>query len=388
MLLLRTFAIVLLVSTASVLAQHYLSVTDFVRVRVGTDQQFDVKSYGAKGDGKTDDTHAIQDAFDACAKAGGGTVIFPAGNNFLTFPFHFSGTGTNMYVEDGCTIQANPDRGKWPDNTPFISARNMQHLAITGYGEINGNGDTWWPHTSDFRPGMLVFEGTSFVLFTGVHFVNSANHNLEMDSDQTEIANVTITAPQNSPNTDGIDVHGSPFYIHDCHIAVGDDNVAQHSNDTLVENCFFGTGHGASIGSVCDSWIQNVTFRNILFDGTDQAVRIKTDQGCAGAIHNITYSNLNAKNVGSTIIVTMFYQTSKHQTTMQISNIVLENITSDHAKAPGSFLCDDQSPCKDIQMNNVQHKNPSVGEMSGFEWQCKNAFGTAHDVSPSSCLHS
>ena len=38
----------------------------------------------------------------------------------------------------------------------------------------------------------------------------------------------------------------------------GDDNVAVHANDTLVENSYFGSGHGASIGSLCDDWLRNV----------------------------------------------------------------------------------------------------------------------------------
>jgi hypothetical protein len=47
----------------------------------------------------------------------------------------------------------------------------------------------------------------------------------------------------------------------------GDDNVAVHANGTLVEDSYFGSGHGASIGSLCDDWITNVTFRNISFHG-------------------------------------------------------------------------------------------------------------------------
>src|SRR5687768_6226890 len=48
---------------------------------------FNIKDFGAKGDGKTVDTKAINDAIDAAAKAGGGTVLFPAGT-FLSFSIH------------------------------------------------------------------------------------------------------------------------------------------------------------------------------------------------------------------------------------------------------------------------------------------------------------
>lgn len=89
------------------------------------------------------------------------------------------------------------------------------------------------------------------------------------------MTSLKITAPGDSPNTDGIDLHGEPFYIfiiliiltillvnyyyyylwlgvdiHDSKISVGDDNVAIHVSNVLIENCNFGTGHGASIGSI------------------------------------------------------------------------------------------------------------------------------------------
>ena len=56
--------------------------------------------------------------------------------------------------------------------------------------------------------------------------------------------------------------------MHGCNFTTGDDNVAIHANHTLVEDSYFGTGHGASIGSICDSWVTNVTVRRTTFDGT------------------------------------------------------------------------------------------------------------------------
>ena len=54
-----------------------------------------------------------------------------------------------------------------------------------------------------------------------------------------------IRTPSLQLCSDAIDVHGSPAWIHHCYFSVGDDNVAMHSNDTLVEDNLFGTGHGA-----------------------------------------------------------------------------------------------------------------------------------------------
>ena len=84
---------------------------------------------------------------------------------------------------------------------------------------------------------------TSYVLLSGITIINPPNHCLEMFTDYTEISHVKIFAPPSthtekpSHNTDAVDVHGTPFYVHDCLFDTGDDNIAAHANHTLVENC-------------------------------------------------------------------------------------------------------------------------------------------------------
>ena len=64
-----------------------------------------------------------------------------------------------------------------------------------------------------------------------------------------------------------------------------------------VENNYFGTGHGTSIGSLCDDWITNVTVRDCVFNGTTAAVRIKTKPKCAGRVWDCTFKNLQLVDV-------------------------------------------------------------------------------------------
>jgi polygalacturonase len=65
---------------------------------------FDVRTFGATGDGKTVDSPAINKAIDAAATAGGGTVIFPAGN-YLSFSIRLK-SHVDLYLTQGCTIIA------------------------------------------------------------------------------------------------------------------------------------------------------------------------------------------------------------------------------------------------------------------------------------------
>lgn len=86
-------------------------------------------------------------------------------------------------------------------------------------------------------------------------FIQPRFHLRPENCDHVLIKGITIWAPftKKSNNLDGIDPGGSRnVLISDCHIDSGDDNVAikPWSHDIVVENCYFGTGHGASIGSV------------------------------------------------------------------------------------------------------------------------------------------
>jgi polygalacturonase len=148
-------------------------------------------------------------------------------------------------------------------------------------------------------------------LVTNLTFVNGASHQLEMATNFTEVANVNLTSPGTSPNTDGIDVHGTPFYVHDSYISVGDDHVAVHANDTLVERCSFGTGHGASIGSLGGHVaVTNVTFQHIKIDGAGGGIHVKSWIGATGELSQVYYRNISMTNVGMAINLEMNYEVS------------------------------------------------------------------------------
>eukprot|EP01121_Diplochlamys_sp_Union-15-3_P017148 TRINITY_DN597_c0_g2_i1.p1 TRINITY_DN597_c0_g2~~TRINITY_DN597_c0_g2_i1.p1 ORF type:complete len:397 (-),score=70.65 TRINITY_DN597_c0_g2_i1:5-1153(-) len=356
------------------------------------DATFNVLDYGAKGDGHTLDTDAIQSAFKAAAKAGGGTVLFPKGYTFLTFPFSFESSNTNLQVEGGSTIKASDDISKWPVSgdayISFITAKKLKDISITGTGIIDGQGAPWWDafHNNTLkytRPDLVNYSGCSSCLFSHTSFVNSPNHNLEIQCTDLEVGFVSITAPQRSPNTDGIDVHGSRSWIHDSYISVGDDHIAQHSNDTVVENCQFGYGHGASIGAFELEYIQNVTFRNITVKGADQAIRIKAPPGAGGLVRDIVYENFQTTDVKTEIIITMFYESSKVvKTDLKIYNITISDVTGTGGQNAGTFDCQPSSPCTGIHLKNINFN-------SGIKpFSCDNAFGDQSNVNPNSCLKS
>ena len=376
---------------------------------------FKVTDHGAKGDGKTDDTKAIQATFDAAAKAGGGTVLFPAGKTYVTGPFKFSGSNTALELPKGAVVKfANHGDSKPPEKLPgsqsgeLIYIEEHSDIAIVGGGVFDGQGEHFWPYYHDPKkdgPNMLKADHSKHCLIQGVTFKDSPNHNLVMYCDHTEVDHVKILAPPScegcpgldgtagpSHNTDGVDIYGSPAYIHHCHIDVGDDNVAVHGRDLLVEDSYIGHGHGLSIGSVhSNAGVQNITFRNLVMNRTDNCAGIKTDAGSKNChLSNVTWKNITLYDVHNVISIDMFYGHGKNETTdCPISDIKIIDVTAHgnkvvegkkkgHGLSMGSIHCQKSCPCHGIELENVVH----VDKLADSDFHCTEAYGKWKNVSP------
>jgi polygalacturonase len=114
----------------------------------------DIRDHGAVGDGRLDCTIPIADAIIACAKAGGGRVLIPAGEWF-TGPIHLK-SNVNLHLERGARVRFSADPGqylpavfvRWGGQecynySPLIYARDCDNIAITGHGTCSAR-STWW----------------------------------------------------------------------------------------------------------------------------------------------------------------------------------------------------------------------------------------------------
>ena len=119
------------------------------------DYTVNIKNFGAKADGKTLNTQAINDAIKAVNEKGGGKVIIPEGL-WLTGPIELM-SNINLYTEKNALVLFTDDFQAYPIiKTSFegletrrcqspISARNAENIAITGHGVFDGSGDSWRP---------------------------------------------------------------------------------------------------------------------------------------------------------------------------------------------------------------------------------------------------
>lgn len=369
----------------------------------------DAKAYGAKADGKTKDTHALQSAIDACEKKGGGTVRLSSGT-FLTGPIVLKSHIT-LEVNKNATLLGSQDVADYPEMQelrqdsvqPLIGAKDAEDITIRGGGTIDGAGQPWWADVyshkgkhfaADRRPRLILLDHCKHVLIEGVTIENSPSWQVvPYYSDDVTIRNGKILAPAHSPNTDGID----PFSSHHVTIShmlidTGDDNVAiksgqpgspgpdAPSTDITVTDCTFLHGHGMSMGSELSGGVQNVHVARVHFIGTGNGIRIKSNRDRGGNIGNFDFRDLTMENVETPIAITEYYpHIPKHDSAQPITrltphfhNITFTNVKATGAKEAGIIIGLPESPITTITLNNVH-----ISAKKGMT--ISNATVTAHN---------
>lgn len=300
---------------------------------------YNVRQFGAVADGETRTTEQLQAAIDACAKAGGGTVLVPAGE-YVTGTLWMRSHVT-LHLEAGATLLGShePDdfpiwSSEWegpgvkPGRASLICGEGLENVAITGRGAIDGRGQMWWD-SQRLEPGVLRrpllvrFVDSRNVLVETVTLRNSPMWTLSpLACDNVTVRGVTIHNPPDSPNTDGVNPDSCRnVRISDCHIDVGDDCITIKSGketdgrrelrpceNICVTNCTLVHGHGGVvIGSEISGSIRNVVIGNCIFNGTDRGIRIKARRGRGGVVEDIRASNLVMDGVLCPIVVNLFY---------------------------------------------------------------------------------
>jgi polygalacturonase len=312
-----------------------------------------ITNFGAVPDGKTLNTDAIARGMAALADKGGGRLIFPPGI-WLTGPIGLK-SHVELHLEEGALVQFKPDYNLYPPlqldikgrprtvATSPIHGENLQDIAITGRGVMDGSGDAWrpvkkykmtenqwkqllgapgsvletnanlwWPsreakererQEGGHRPNLLKFVNCRRVMLEGVTFQNSPGWNLHpLLCEDVTIRNVTVRYPWYSQNGDGLDLENCRnAVVRDSRFDVGDDaiclksgkdeegrRIAAPTENVLIENCIVYHGHGGvTIGSEMSSGVRNVRVNNCLFMGTDIGLRFKSQRGRGGVVDKI-----------------------------------------------------------------------------------------------------
>jgi polygalacturonase len=354
----------------------------------------DVRTHGAKADGVTKDTKAIQAAIDDCASAGGGTVRL-SGGTFLSAPIVLKSNIT-LEVVKSATLLGSADHEDYPKKIEFrgpgyqslVSATNAEHVSITGGGVIDGAGESWWKiaratknsgvlGSENTRPRLIVFDHCKHVVVEDVTIQNSPYWQLvPYYSDDVKIHHIRVLADIHSPNTDAIDPFSSSNVVIDhVYADVGDDDIAiksgmidspgpdDASRNITITDCEFEHGHGLSIGSEIAGGAQNIHAERIHFKGTDNGIRIKANRDRGSDVSNISFKDISMDDVKVSVLISEYYPKALpegevaaepvQRLTPFFHDITIENLKSVNSAWAGVVIGLPESPVKGLVMKNV-----------------------------------
>ncbi|WOH14493.1 hypothetical protein DCAR_0934012 [Daucus carota subsp. sativus] len=358
---------------------------------------FDVKDSGAVGDGKTDNTNAFLDAWKKACQSGGTVMI--VGGTYLLKTIQFAGpcNGQVSFVVNA-VIQA--PQGQSNEHY-WINFNDINGLTIQGNGTFDGQGPSAWPihNTASCSPlsPSLVLTKLNQSLVQNVKLLNSKGFQMKIEEcEKITVNNITITAPADSPNTDGIHT-GNVNHINivDSNIGTGDDCISMGAGTTNINitrvNC--GPGHGISIGSIgkysTDQNVEGVKVENCTMSSTQSGVRIKTwNSTFSLSVADVTFQDIVSDKAQNPILIDQQYCGGRHDcigsSHVQVKDIKFIRVSGTSASEIAVNLnCSSSNPCYDIELNDINLSLENGGKATSW---CSNArvsyIGTQN---PSSC---
>ncbi|XP_057982118.1 polygalacturonase-like [Malania oleifera] len=342
-----------------------------------------------------DEAHASADATQAFKKAweeacGSSSkravvIVVPKNKNYLLKPIRFSGPcKSHLTLQIYGTIEASANISDYKkDERYWLVFQRVENLVVKGGGTLYGNGMIWWQNSCKFNetlpcknaPTALTFYKCKNLVVRKLKIQNAQQiHVAFQKSTHVQASNLLISAPENSPNTDGIHVSDSQnIHISSCLISTGDDCISIVSGSKHVQavDITCGPGHGISLGSLgahnSKAHVSHVTINGARLTGTTNGVRIKTWQGGSGSASNIKFQNIEMDNVTNPIIIDQNYCDQKEPcpeqaSAVKVKNVLYQNINGTSASEVAiSFKCSKSIPCEGIVLQNISLKREGEG---------------------------
>ena len=297
----------------------------WMAVAVSAQNTYDILTFGAKGDGVTDDAVAIQKAIDRCSAEGGGIVLVPRNHVFLSGPVELK-SNVELHLEATATLKANPDESIYKlsafgnnrgEGMLWLWAKDATNISITGKGTIHGNGIAFMgaeledsyelkplaDQTFDPRPHVLTLMNVQNLTIRDVTIREGAYWTVHLiGCDEAVIDGINLLNNLKIRNGDGIDLdHSKHVRIANCHITSGDDCICLKNrrefeqygscHDIVVTNCVMSSRSCAiKIGSENMDSIYNVMFDNCIITGSNRGLGIQNRD--EGTVTDVVFSNI------------------------------------------------------------------------------------------------
>jgi len=339
-----------------------VSLVGFATMVLAQTQVYNITGYGAIADGKSNNTTAIQKAIDEASAHGGGMVLVPAGK-FVTGVIHIK-SNVELHLDKDAFLLGSPVRADYGDGkaSALIVSNHQHHIAITGQGTIDGQGDlllkdiyvrlnagtlrdTEWKTENpwhqvrpeeDNRPKLIEFRNCDDIKIKGIIIKNGlcwvqnykSCSNLIVDSIKVE--SVTFW------NNDGIDIidcknarlTNSFFNAADDGICLKSENPQEACENVYIADCKVRSSASAvKFGTASHGGFRKITIKNIIvYDTYRSAIALESVDG--GTLVDINIDNIKATNTGNALFIRLGHRNQKVPAG-KVKGIHISNITVD-----------------------------------------------------------
>lgn len=375
------------------------------------DSVYNVMDYGAKADTTFNSLPAITAAINECNRYGGGKVLIPAGTYFIKGPIVLK-SHVNLHLEEGARLEFSTEPSdylpmvltKWEGTecynySPFIYCYQGVDVALTGKGEIDGNGAVTfngWRAKQDpavdklrqmgndsipvyervfgegsyLRPCMIQFYGCKNVLIEDVKIYDSPFWIIHpVFCDNVIVRNVFIDG--NNYNNDGCDPEScTNVLIENVDFNVGDDGIAiksgrdqdgwrigQATENVIIRNCHFARW-AITIGSEMSGGVRNIFIEDCKIDSCRNGIYFKSNLDRGGFFENLYMRNITADIClwGMVNFRTDYhgYRGGNHPTIFK--NITIENVVCNRVDSVGIMA----NGIPEAKLHNITLRNIEI----------------------------
>ena len=342
--------------------------------------QYNVKQYGAKGDGRSLDSNAIQAAINDAYKNGGGIVEIPSGTYII-------GTlilkdNVNLHLLAGTVLSGSPNINDYKETDQkfesrtrelyakyfMIFAEDVKNVSITGKGIINGNGNQYFQESrpQNNRPFMIRLVNSQNITINGISLLESANWTLHLLGCKDVNIDGIVIENSGDGNRDGLDIDACQrVTVANSRFRTTDDAIVMKSScnilcqDIAITNCILRSGGSAiKTGTESNGGFKNITISNCVIKDIDVHAGIELMTVDGGMLQNVLVENIIMENVATPIFLRAgircrpFMPDQYVKKIENVSDIHFNNISVINAKLPSSIMGLHNRKIKNVSLTN------------------------------------